>query len=563
MRTHRALTALGLSLTTALFAPVSVAQPRLDGGTLPGQLTNPLQPADRCTECHAGGEDSNGHTYMPGDAWEPSLMANAARDPLFLATLTVAEQDSPGVGTACLRCHTPTAYTAGRATPGTGSALDPVLGDEDGVTCDTCHRSIVPASDPSAPLLSNGRLYFDDGTDGGVPTRHGPRSDPFTSPRHPSVGSEFITDARLCGQCHDLVHPITSRRDLQGADTGQPLPLQTTFTEWSQSDFSRGTNQRTCQQCHMPEVDGTPVPSTRLPGSPPRAGQRRHDFLGANTWGLSLLRTAFPGEMDEAFDSARERTQALLATAATLDVTVSPTATAGTMARVTVRVTNNTGHKLPTGYEDARLMWLQVAVDNEVISGEYTNDALVEDSQLRAYRFQLGRFENGHAVHSDFVARHAVVLEDTRIPPAGMIPTQLTQPVGRDYSGAPNGALHNYDETTFMVPLPATGHQATVRVTLLYKSTTKAYVEAIANANHTDNRGTTLLRLFNATGRAAPVTLATANRVITLNPAPVTDSSGCTAAPARPSKDDTRFGAVLVALVALSSMAVIRRRRRS
>jgi hypothetical protein len=43
----------------------------------------------------------------PGHAAVISMMGNTLRDPLFLAALTVAEQDRPGVGDWCLRCHTP------------------------------------------------------------------------------------------------------------------------------------------------------------------------------------------------------------------------------------------------------------------------------------------------------------------------------------------------------------------------------------------------------------------------------------------------------------------------
>ncbi len=50
-------------------------------------------------------------------------MANAARDPLFLAALSVAEQDSAGSGQFCLRCHTPKGFVKGNAT-GIGQQLD-------------------------------------------------------------------------------------------------------------------------------------------------------------------------------------------------------------------------------------------------------------------------------------------------------------------------------------------------------------------------------------------------------------------------------------------------------
>ena len=92
-------------LSLCFFASPAWSQPH---GTQPNQLASPIQPSSRCTECHAGEVTAAGDTYMPGDAWAPSMMANASRDPLFLATLTVAEQQLPGVaGTFCFRCHSP------------------------------------------------------------------------------------------------------------------------------------------------------------------------------------------------------------------------------------------------------------------------------------------------------------------------------------------------------------------------------------------------------------------------------------------------------------------------
>src|SRR5262245_65715942 len=97
-----------------------------------------------CQSCHAGLTTLAGTPYLAWDTWAGSMMANAARDPLFLAALTVAEQDRPGSGTFCLRCHTPSAFVESRATPGDGSGLTDV--DREGVHCAVCHRA-VDASD--------------------------------------------------------------------------------------------------------------------------------------------------------------------------------------------------------------------------------------------------------------------------------------------------------------------------------------------------------------------------------------------------------------------------------
>ncbi len=540
----------------ALLAPSTALSQPMPHGTQPGTLVTPLSPAERCTECHAGATTASGERYMAGDTLAASMMANAARDPLFLATLTVAEQDAPGVGTVCLRCHTPSGFTAGRATPGTGSALSALDGDIDGVHCDTCHRSIIPTGVEGAPFLTNAQLYYSDAPADMIPSRFGPRGDPMTSPRHPSMGSAFIRDARLCGQCHDIDHPANHRLTADGRDTGVALPVQSTYTEWAQSDYARRSSPETCQTCHMREITGDALPSTRIPGAPPRAGQRRHEFVGANEWGIAMLKAAFPGERDDQYDLLRTRTQEYPRTAARVEVTGSLTGAAGSTVSVPVRVTNLSGHKLPTGYEDARLMWLQVQVGDRVVSGAFMGDELVEDSQARVYRFQAGHFENGAVTRSDFIVRHNTVMEDTRIPPLGMRADDRTAPVGRDYSGGPDGTLRNYDDARFNVTLPTGVTSVPVTVRLMYRTTTKHYVETIANANRTDDRGRNLLAAWNASGRAAPFVVAETTVMATVTPAAAPEEGGCSASKGRGST------AALAALGAAAAALVGRRARR-
>ena len=107
---------LGLSLAVACF--VMAARDAAAAGTPPGGLAGgaPIESATRCKSCHGGFKTDDGHTYMPWDTWAGSMMANAARDPLFLASVTVAEQDRPGSGSFCLRCHTPSAHLESRST---------------------------------------------------------------------------------------------------------------------------------------------------------------------------------------------------------------------------------------------------------------------------------------------------------------------------------------------------------------------------------------------------------------------------------------------------------------
>src|SRR3954465_14442923 len=122
-------------------------------GTKPGDLMFPdFADADNCASCHGGG--INGDTsFLPSDTWAGTMMANAARDPVFFAALAGANQDKPGVGTYCLRCHSPTAFVNGHATPPDGSAVDAI--DKQGIGCETCHRATQSTGADAPYILSD------------------------------------------------------------------------------------------------------------------------------------------------------------------------------------------------------------------------------------------------------------------------------------------------------------------------------------------------------------------------------------------------------------------------
>lgn len=75
----------------------------------------------QCKMCHSG--TSNG-TADPFLSWQSGMMAQAARDPVFRASLTIANQDIESVGEFCLRCHTPRGWLEDRSKPADGSALN-------------------------------------------------------------------------------------------------------------------------------------------------------------------------------------------------------------------------------------------------------------------------------------------------------------------------------------------------------------------------------------------------------------------------------------------------------
>ena len=93
-------------------------------GTQPDQGVA-LESPNRCLNCHAGYNEG----VEPGFNWMGSMMAQASRDPIFWACLTVAGQDSawaigtPNAVDICERCHFPGGWLGGRSDPPNASAM--------------------------------------------------------------------------------------------------------------------------------------------------------------------------------------------------------------------------------------------------------------------------------------------------------------------------------------------------------------------------------------------------------------------------------------------------------
>jgi len=198
------------TIYAALTVPTDIQQP----GTQPQEISN-LESPDKCDNCHGGYNTA----VEPAYNWRGSMMANAGRDPIFWATLAVAEQDfipgEGGAGDLCIRCHSTGGWLAGRSTPTDGSGL--AAGDSDGVECDFCHMMTNPDNsehlgEQFPPFVAN---------DGGTPAtgyygsgmasmwggsdKLGPYSDAVA--RHQFMQSLFHRDVDFCGTCHDVSNP--------------------------------------------------------------------------------------------------------------------------------------------------------------------------------------------------------------------------------------------------------------------------------------------------------------------------------------------------------------------
>lgn len=202
--------------------PMEVQMP----GTQPGEVGT-LESPDRCDNCH---QDSDPVVTVAHD-WRGSMMAHAGRDPLFWATLAIAEQDFDGSGDLCIRCHTMGGWQAGRSTPTDGSALTNADAAE-GVSCDTCHKMTNPDNSEhlgvqNHPFIANNQGTPAEGFYGnamlslfGDADKLGPYDD--AEARHQWQQSQFHRSVDFCGSCHDVSNPVVG--DL-APNNGHQLPL--------------------------------------------------------------------------------------------------------------------------------------------------------------------------------------------------------------------------------------------------------------------------------------------------------------------------------------------------
>lgn len=517
-------------------------------GTQPHEGAVLDDPDLQCASCHGNYDTDNEPWYN----WRGSMMSQAARDPFFFACMAIAEQDAPSVGDLCIRCHSPGGWQEGRSVDTGGDLLN--VKDRHAIHCDYCHRMVdhnyvegvspavdqvvLSTVDPHPLHYGNGQFINDP-----IPLRRGPYAD--AEANHEFVESPYHRSSDLCGVCHDVSSPVfsvvTSGDYAPNAfDEEHPtmeirgmFPIERTYSEWTRSEYAvtgvyapqfAGVKPdgivSTCQDCHMRDVSAR---GSNITGTKVREDLGLHDFTGGNTFVLDIIDDYFPDEVDLAqLQSAKNRAITMLGLAASLQVTPEDFG-------VTVRVTNETGHKLPSGYPEGRRIWLNVkALDTngQIVfeSGAYdfAEADLLEDPQIKVYEIHPGLSPSladalglppGKSFH--FVLNDTIY-SDNRIPPRGYTNTAFEeiQSPTVDYAYADG---QYWDETPYQLPQSADS----VVVTLYYQTTNKEYVEFLRDENRTNSAGQDLYDAWVAQGKSAPVVMATVREAVNVT---VTDA---------------------------------------
>jgi hypothetical protein len=538
-----------LAATSVAAAPFPTTREDFElPGTQPLTVTDNFSLPSACTPCHSNYGQPN---VEPFRAWRGSMMAQSGRDPLMLAALAIANQDAEHSGETCLRCHLPKGWLEGRSAPEDGTAM--TAGDREGVQCTVCHRMVDPFAAPenppedaailaglAAPVPSLGSAMFvmdpqerlrgpfdiidDLGSDPHLPTRS-------------TLVSPFHSSSDLCGVCHNVTNPIFTRNmageyELNALDTpGDPtlgFPEQSTYDEWAASTFATtgvhapqfGGNKAvvsTCQDCHMPDVTGRDASFGLL-----RTDVPLHEMVGGNTFIPKVLphHPAFGGDVDAALLAATvDKATVMLRRAARMSLSL-------VNGDLTVRVTNESGHKLPTGYPDGRRMWLHVRAfdENRAVvfeSGRY----VFSTGELVGYGSGPGDldydphlqvWETIHGISpalavtlgvppgpSFHLVLNNVREKDNRIPPLG-----FTNAAYEAFSGEPVGEAfadgQNFDEVVY----PVGPQVVQAEATLYYQTASRDYVEFLRDENVTNAAGNILYDLWEQHDKSTPVAMA-------------------------------------------------------
>ena len=351
----RLLTKLGLGLCI-----VTLLEMRLAGcaslfsqvkPASPAAQTKGFWPTSTCRGCHdqiveqhlASSHEKSFTNPAFQAQYQKDLLPKAAKDPRLNAEAR-----------ECIACHEPVTYATSGPKVLALQEIDPKM---NGVTCDICH-SMTGYRDNKP---QNGNFIVE-------PSER--KLGPFEgeSDWH-HIYSELQTKSDICAVCHEAVNR-------------HGLRIKATFTEWQESTFAQqGVH---CQDCHM-NVDGF------LTAGRPRfsSGKAAAMSIGSAPQRERLYTHQFPG--------AHSKTQIEGAIALAIEAVPSKDSQDGGLD-IDVTVDNSrTGHSMPSGSADLRLLWIEVLV--RIGDDPIGQPAAILESEalVESYRYALaglGEFDS-------------------------------------------------------------------------------------------------------------------------------------------------------------------------
>jgi len=475
----------------------------------------PIQPGQyflgstNCKGCHGfdtlhyANVDANGTDINLYDDWESSMMANAAKDPLWRAKVSHEilsnPNDSLTLQTTCTSCHSPMGhYTAiyHGATSYTISDLNQDTLGLNGVACGGCHE----IGTEGLGSLFTGNIPYDT-----TKKEFGPFTDPLTGPMQLYVGltptySEHMGQSRTCSPCHTL---ITNTVDLNGNLTGGTFIEQATYHEWLNSALAQ--DNVTCQHCHMPQVLDSVRIANNILSLAPRSPFNQHQFVGGNYFMVNLIKNNKAAlnisAPDVDFDSTLTETKRMLEENA-LSVHLYLDSITTDTAYLRFRIMNKCGHKFPSGYPSRRAVVQFVTLNSNgdslfqsgMFDGNYEVknidpvfephfNVINQSSESEIYEMIMGDVNDDLTT---VLLRADTVLKDNRIPPEGFVTDfydyDTIKIVGDavndpDFNKNGNSEGTGRDEIHYHVPISGAPSPLNVYARVFYQSVPPRWVE--------------------------------------------------------------------------------------
>ena len=406
----------------AMLLPICASDGKSGKVANPGTQTKGFWRTSTCRGCHdqivaqhlASSHEMSFTNPAFQAQYQQDLLPGAATDP----NIYVEARE-------CIACHEPVAYATNGPRALSLQAVDPEM---NGVTCDICH-SMTGYRD-GKPQNGN---YIVEPSDR--------KLGPFKGQgdwHH--IYSELQTKSDICAVCHEAVNR-------------HGLRIKATFTEWQESPFAQqGVH---CQDCHM-NVDGF------LTAGKPRfaSGKAAAMSIGSAPQRERLYTHQFPG--------AHSKTQ--VEGAITLAIEAAPSADPQNhMLAFDVTVDNSrTGHSMPSGSADLRLLWIEVMVrigDERIGQPALIQEPAVPDESSAYSLAGRGRFDS--ILLGSEIPKGSRIYRAVFTDAAGQATLDSYNAVAKLFDNRLKAAEKRKESYRFMIPEGAKG-DITIKATLKY-----------------------------------------------------------------------------------------------
>ncbi|MCF6218945.1 MAG: cytochrome c family protein [Gammaproteobacteria bacterium] len=459
-----------------------------------------------CVMCHDGLSDEAGNDVSIVTDWSSTMMANATRDPFWLAKVRSELNRNPQlaelINDKCTRCHAPMANEEIRRSGNTLSIFDDGFLSEshprhdaamDAVSCTLCHQ-----------ITDNPQLGTADGFSGHfeineAKTIYGPYDNVYTQPMINHTGytptySTHVQKSELCATCHELKTPYV---DGSGAILSQTyadeFPEQTPYSEWLHSDYAE---LKSCQDCHMSRTDGVIMATRPRWLTTQRDNFALHDFIGANKMMLDIFDKNRDqlGILSNNFAETIAKTETMLSNAASIQRLQSSLVNG--QLGFTLKIESQTGHKLPSGYPSRRVV-LHVTVrdsggdivfesgrpnengsvegldaDSDLSRYELHHDLITSADQVQVYEAIMG---NSDEEVNYTLLRSMKYLKDNRILPTGFNKETVPNDVAvKGHARTDPNFIGGSDQISYRIDGLPTGSY-TITAELLYQTLSYAF----------------------------------------------------------------------------------------